>query len=102
MRTTHGITITYFLPSMGALLCTHVVYIGYKEGLTPSTSAERKYSKTCLKLPLKKDQNLVLKTDYRLMQVKVLQHAPREHSAILSICIKLQFCIKIFVLTIFE
>ena len=30
-----------------------------------------KYSKTCLKRPLKKeDQEMVFKTDYRLMQVK--------------------------------
>ena len=36
------------------------------------------------------------------MQVKVLQNAPREHSAILSTFIKLQFIFKIFVLSIFE
>ena len=36
------------------------------------------------------------------MQVKVLQNAPREHSAILSIFIKLPFVLKNFVLPIFE
>ena len=33
---------------------------------------------------------------------KVLQNAPREHSAILSTCIKLPSLFKIFVLSIFE
>ena len=33
---------------------------------------------------------------------KVLQNAPREHSAICSTFIKLPFVIKIFVLSIFE
>ena len=28
------------------------------------------YSKPCLKLPLKKNTNIVFNTDYRLMQVK--------------------------------
>ena len=41
-----------------------------------------------------KDQKMVFKTDYRLMQVKVLQNAPREHSAILSTYIKLSFVIR--------
>ena len=36
------------------------------------------------------------------MQVKVLQNAPREHSAIFLSFIKLPFIIKIFVLSIFE
>ena len=48
----------------------------------------------------KRDQNLVFKTNYRLMQVKVLQNAPIEHSAILSTFIKLQFVFKPFVLSI--
>ena len=43
------------------------------------------------------------KTDYGLMQVKSLQNAPREHSAILSTFIKLAFVFKtLIVLTIFE
>ena len=41
-------------------------------------------------------------TDYRLMQVKVLQNALREHSAILSTCIKLPSVFKTFVLSNFE
>ena len=36
------------------------------------------------------------------MQVKVLQNAPREHSAILLTFIKLPFIIKTFLLPIFE
>ena len=48
------------------------------------------------------DQKLVFKTDYRLMQVKNLQNAPREHSAILSTFIKLPFVFKSFVLSFFE
>ena len=55
------------------------------------------HSKTCLKQPLK-DQKLVFKTDYRLMQVKVLQN---EHSGILLACIKLTSVFKAFVLSIF-
>ena len=53
----------------------------------------------------KKDQKLVFKTNYGLMQVKstnVLQNAPREHSAILSTYIKIPFVVKTFVLSIFE
>ena len=45
---------------------------------------------------------LVFKPSYRLMQVKVLQNAPREHSAKLSTFIKLPFVFKSFVLSIFE
>ena len=47
-----------------------------------------------------KDQKLVFKTNYRLMQVKSI--AEGEPSAILSTFIKLPFVIKIFVLSIFE
>ena len=36
------------------------------------------------------------------MHSKVLQNAPREHSAILSTFIKLPFVFKTFVLSIFE
>ena len=48
-----------------------------------------------------KYQKLAFKTDYRLMQVKVFQNAPREHSTILSTFIKLPFVVKTFVLSIF-
>ena len=58
------------------------------------------HSKTCHKRPLKTDQKLVFKTDYRFMQVKSISECPREHSAILSIVIKLLFSIKIFALPI--
>ena len=51
---------------------------------------------------LQKDWKLVLKPDFGLMHVKVLQNAPREHSAILLTFNKLPFVIKIFVLSIFE
>ena len=50
------------------------------------------YWKTCLKQPIKnEDKKLVFKTDYRLLQVKVLQKG--EHSAILLTFIKLPFVI---------
>ena len=61
------------------------------------------YSKTCLKRPLKKktkswfSRQLIAKC-----RSKVLQNAPREHSAILSTFIKLPFVLKTFVLSIFE
>ena len=47
-----------------------------------------------------KDEKLVFKTNYHLMQVKSV--AEWEHSAILSTFIKLPFVIKIFVFSIFE
>ena len=47
-----------------------------------------------------KDQKLVFKTNYCLMQVKSI--AERELSAILSTFIKRPFVIKIFVLSAFE
>ena len=51
----------------------------------------------------KKDQKLVFKTNYRLMQVKsIAKCSYGEHSAILLTFIKLPFVIKIFVLPIFE
>ena len=61
-----------------------------------------KHNKTCVKRPLSKDRTLVFKTNYRLMQVKVLLNAPWEHSAIILTFTKLPFAIKIFVLSIFE
>ena len=62
------------------------------------------YSKTCLKRPLKKeDQILVFKTNLCLMQVKSFaEWSKREHSAILSTFIKLPVVFKIIVLSIFE
>ena len=46
------------------------------------------------------DQRLLFKTDYPLMHIKNI--APREHSAILSTCIKLPSVFKTFVFPIFE
>ena len=54
------------------------------------------YSKTCVKCHSQKDQILVFKSNYCLMQVQ------GEHSAIFLTFIKLPFVIKIFVLSIFE
>ena len=59
------------------------------------------YSKTCLKWPLSKRPKIVFKTNYPLMQVKSIAEC-WEHSAILSIFIKLPFGIKIFVLSVFS
>ena len=51
----------------------------------------------------KEYQKFGLKTDYRLMKVKSIAECSKgEHSAIFSTTIKLQFVIKIFVLSIFE
>ena len=58
------------------------------------------YSKPCLKRPLKKNQKLIFKTNYCLIQVKFT--AEGEHSAILSTFIKLLFVVKLFILSIFE
>ena len=66
------------------------------------------YPKNCAVKPVlndyskKRDQNLVFKTDYLLMQVKSFADCSKEHSAILSTFIKLPFVIKTFVLSIFE
>ena len=61
------------------------------------------YSKTCLKRPLKKKTKIGFQARLLLIcRSKVLQNAPREHSAILSAFIKLPFVFKIFVLSIFE
>ena len=49
-----------------------------------------------------KDQKLVFKTNYCLMQGKSIADCSLEHSAILSTFIKLPFAIKICVLSIFE
>ena len=50
-----------------------------------------------------KDQKLVFKTNYRLMQAKSIAECSKgEHSATLLTCIKLPFVIKIFLLSIFE
>ena len=50
----------------------------------------------------KEDQKCVFKTNNRLMQAKVLQNAPMEHSAVLLTCIKLPHGSKTFVLSIFS
>ena len=57
------------------------------------------YSETCLnmlKRPLKNRQNKVFKLCAILMQVKVLQNAPREHSAVLLTCIKRVLVLKTY------
>ena len=51
---------------------------------------------------LKKTIKLVFKTNYRLMQVKVLQNAPRGAFCNTLTFIKLPYVIKIFILSIFE
>ena len=58
--------------------------------------------KTCVKRSLSKRPKLVFNTDYRLMQVKVLQNAPKGAFCNTFDLIKLPFVIKIFVLSIFE
>ena len=61
------------------------------------------YSKNCLEQPLSKRAKMVFKTNYCLMQVKSIAECSKgEHSAILSIFIKLLFVIKTFILSIYE
>ena len=48
----------------------------------------------------KRRPKIGLKTDYRLILVKVLQNAPREHPAMRLTFIKLPFAFKNFVLSI--
>ena len=62
------------------------------------------YSKTCLKRPLKNMiKNLFSRPVIAKCRSKVLQNAPKEHSAILlTFIIKLPFIFKTFVLSIFE
>ena len=59
------------------------------------------YSKTCLKQPHKKDQKLVSKTKYRLIQVRSIAECSLEHSAMLSTYIKLSSVFKAFVFFLF-
>ena len=55
------------------------------------------YSKTCLKQPLKRKDWFSIQIISKCRS-KVLENAPREHSAILLTCIKLPFVFKTFVL----
>ena len=58
------------------------------------------YSKTCLKGPLKMETKTWFSRQILAKcRSKVLQNAPREHSAILSNFIKLQFVFKTFILS---
>ena len=58
---------------------------------------------TCLKRPLKqKTKKWFSRPITAFCRSKVLQNAPREHSAILSTFIKLPFVFKTSVLSIFE
>ena len=67
-----------------------------KQNIHVKTLYTHAYSKTCVNGHSQKDQKLVFKTNYHLMQVQ------GEHSAILSTFIKLPFVIKTFVLSMFE
>ena len=61
------------------------------------------HSKTCVKRPPQKDNKLVFKTNYRLMQVKSIAECSKgDYSAILLTFIKLPFVIEIFNLYVFE
>ena len=65
--------------------------------------SQDKYSKTCLKRPLKKKTNIGFQDQLSLNAgQKYYRMLQGEHSAILLTFIKLPFVIKIFVLSIFE
>ena len=69
----------------------------------PFTCTRRVYSITCLRRLLKKKtKECFSKPIIAKCRSKVLQNAPREHSAILWTFIKLPFVIRIFVLSNFE
>ena len=74
----------------------------YCLGFHNRSMKKKKYSKTCLKLPLKTTKNWFLRPIIALGRSKVLQNAQREHSAVLLTFIKLPFVFKTFVLSIFE
>ena len=83
---------------MSFLFCTCFFSAFECRELLPDT-----YSKTCVKGPLKKKtKNWFSKPIITKCRSKVLQNAPREHSAILLTFIKLPFVFKTFVLYIFE
>ena len=66
-------------------------------------TANTVYSKTCLKRPLKKeDQKLFFNTDYRLMQVTSISECSKRAFCNTLTFIKLLFVFKTFVLSIFE
>ena len=67
-------------------------------------SGDLKYSKTCLKLPLKKRHKMVFKTDYHLMQVKGIAESSKRAfcNTFFLTFIKLRFVFKTFVLYIFD
>ena len=67
------------------------------------TTLDDKYSKTCLKRSLKKKTKIGFQDRLSLNAgQKYCRMLQGEHSATLSTFIKLQFVIKIFVLSIFE
>ena len=64
---------------------------------------KKNYSRTCLKLPLKKKTKIGFKDQISLNAGQKYCRMPQEeHSAILSTFTKLPLIIKIFVLSIFE
>ena len=84
--------ISYVSIPHGALVLSAFCHWGFLVILTYM------YSKPCLKEPLKsRPQRLVFKTDYHLMRAKVLQNVLKEHSAILSTCIKVDLSFRDFV-----
>ena len=64
--------------------------------------AQVKYSKTCLKRPLKKNTKMFYKTDYHLMQVKSIAECSKRAFCNTSTFIKLPFVFDAFPLSIFE
>ena len=76
---------------------------GFILRVVPITFLSNKYSKFCLKRPLKKKIKLCLQNGVSLNAgQKYCRMLQGEHSAIISTFIKLPFVIKIFVLSIFE
>ena len=99
--------------TLSSMICAQTVCIGYWwcadfcqfffKSFKNYHQSVSNNSKTCLKRPLKRRPNIGFK-DRLLLHAgqKYCRMLQGEHSAILSAFIKLQFVIKIFVLSIFE
>ena len=84
--------------------CDKTCLRGFRQSETQTSLLSYKYySKTCLKRLLKKKiKNWFSRPIIAKCSSKVLQNAPKEHSAILLTFIKVPFVFKTLVLSIFE
>ena len=93
-----GLAITLDNDDTDTLKREGVIFVATDGMWIQGSQALEKYSKTCLKRPLKEDPLKSFQAQYS----KVLQNAPVEHSAVLLNCIELPHGLKAFVLSIFH